>query len=214
MSEAQETTVQVDGEALPFDAETPFANITDELKKKIGPERVVTEIYIDGRSIDIDEEDRLQATALKEMGQLRFVTKEVGGLLKDSLNLAPQICDALSLDCDDIEQFFATGDFVSANNRVAELSSLVDWMLQMIASLQSYGTEDFRDMEFEGTSVLGAVKKMDQLLSKLHEKLQQQNFDEFRSTLKDEFKPELKVWKALFTEASSRWTPRSLQRDS
>lgn len=213
-SSMETVNVELDGKAITFSPEESFGSLSLELKNQLGSERVVTEIYIDGRSIDIEEEDRIQEQSLKDLGRLRFVTKEVGSLLKDSLQLAPQICQALQLDCDDIENFFEKGEFVAANDRIAELSSLVDWMLQMVASLQTYGEEDFRQMSFSGDSVVKLVQRMDKLLNQLHAELQAQSFDNFRNILKNEFKPELVQWHAMFSEAAKCWTPRTSQRAS
>jgi len=212
---SQETvTVQLDDEQLNFDGTSSFASVSDQLKTKVAPNRVVTEVFVDERSLNIEEEEEIQSNTLRDLGSIRFCTREVSALLKDSLQLAPQVCEALYLDCDDIESFFDKSDFGAANERIAELSSLVDWMLQMVASLQSYGDGDFRQMPVGESTVIESVRKMDAILSQMYGFLQSQDFDSFRKLLKAEFKPELKVWQEIFTKASTHWTPRASTRES
>jgi|GEM_PF-6839864 len=215
MAEASaQITVKLDDRDLSFDPESTFGSVESELKKLIAPERVLTEICIDNSSVTIVEEEELQRSLLKNIGKLSFCSKEVSILLRESLQLAPQICDALCLDCDDIENFFSQDDYVEANNRIAELSSLVDWLFQVISSLQAYGSKGFTKQEFSTGSIMEAVKRMDGLLLSLHNYLQAQDFTEFRKILTGPLKNELVSWKTMFTEASTHWTPRPLRRES
>lgn len=200
--------IEVDGASVFVDGDSLFGNFSEELKRKLGPERVLTEIFVDNRAIDIDEEASLLDLSVKDLGQIRLISKEVGALLKDSLQLAPSICDALLLDCDDIEKLFAESSYIEANERIAELSSLVDWLLQMISSLQSYGNASFQEIKVESGTAVDAVTRMDELLRSLHSKLQSQDYPGFRDILKTSFKKELESWKTLFVKVAAEWTPK------
>lgn len=200
--------IEVDGAAVLVDGDSLFGNFSDELKRKLGPERVLTEIFVDNRAIDIDEEASLLELSVKDLGEIKLISKEVGALLKDSLQLAPSICDALLLDCDDIENLFAESSFIEANERIAELSSLVDWLLQMISSLQSYGSSSFQEIKVESGTAVDAVTRMDELLRSLHSKLQSQDYPGFRDILKTSFKSELESWKILFIKVAAEWAPK------
>lgn len=206
--DGQKIEIELDGKPMGFDSNLSFGEISDQLKASIGPSRVLTEIYVDGRAIDIDEEANLTSRQVGDLGDLKFASKDVGLLLKDSLQLAPQICEALVLDCEDIEKFFEVGDFTSANERIAELSSLVDWLLQMIASLQSYGAEDFKQTSVGKGSVFDSVNRMDEVLRKLHQYLQNMDYDSFRSLLKEDFQSELSAWREMFVGVEKSWRPR------
>lgn len=208
-SKAAHIQIDLDNEMVSFQADRPFGEVADQIKKNLGVDRVVTEVFVDDRFIDLEEEARLQSTPIAEMGQLRFKSREVGALIKESLDLAPQICEALSLECQDIDGLFEKQALGEAHERVGELSALVDWLLQLISGLQSYGKSDFRAMSLGTETPVQSVQRMEQILSQLHTSLMAKNFDQFRSTLQGRFAPEIKVWKQMFESAKSEWAPRS-----
>jgi len=214
MSEASSVHVDLDGNPVEFTSDQLFFQVAEEVKHRLSPDRVVTEIVVDGKPIDLEEEGRIHSQAVSGFGKLSFRSTPVSALLKESLELAPQVCQALILDCEDIESLFAEENLTDANNRIAEMSSLVDWLLQVIASLQSYGSENFRDMSFSGTTVLESVKKMESLLLELHGYLETGNVEDFRRVLKTDFRAHTQQWQELFTEASKSWTPRPSVRAS
>lgn len=214
MESTNQINVDLDGQVLAFGQNESFATISEKIKKDLAPARVLTEVLIDDRYIDLDEEENIGQKQIHELGKLGFRSKEVGSLLMESMKLAPKICEALQLECTDIDSFFEKGELQAAHERIGEMSALVDWLLQLISGLQSYGSADFRVLDTGHGNVFDSVKRMETLLSQLHLKLQVQEFDAFREILTGDFKEELGHWGKLFTEASTNWTPRSLQRES
>jgi len=214
MEDATKIEIVLDGENLAFDASASFGAVAEQIKSSLAPHRVVTEIFVDGRSVNMEEEEMMILQSMKDLGQLTFKSREVGLLLKDSLQLAPQICEALLMDCDDIGGMIEKSEFLKANDRIAELSSLVDWLLQMVASIHSYGDDTSRMFEYEGQSLTDTVKRMESSLTKLHTQLQNKDYMAFKSVLQGEFRVELGAWQKMFTEVAKNWTPRILVRAS
>lgn len=215
MSTETQIQCELDGEFLTFEKTLSFGEVSDQIKQELAPQRVLTEIFVDGEVVDLDEEEKMLGQSISKLGSLSFRSKEVGSLFQESLKLAPSICEALILDVDDIDQFFDKGEELKANERVAELSALVDWLLQMISGLQLYGSDDsFQKIAVEAGTSVDSVKRMETLLKEMHSSLEAQQYDQFRATLTGGFKEELKVWKDVFTKASSCWTPRSLGLES
>lgn len=204
----------VDNNSMEVDARKTFAVVSQEVKRGLGPKRVLTEIMIDDRSIDLVEEESLADRPMSELGNVAFKTRDVVELFRESLQLAPKICEALILDCDDVEQFFQTNEMRLAQERIGELTSLLEWLLQLISGMQSIGGQKLEEMHFGNVNVSESVNKMQFLLGKLHLQLAGKQWDLFRGTLKDEFKPEIISWKALFSDAAQSWNPHPSTRDS
>lgn len=207
-------TLTVDSAPLSVDSHKTFSMISQEVKKALGPQRVLTEIFVDGRSIDLAEEESLGGRPVAELGDLIFKTRDVVELFRESLQLAPRICDALLMDCDDIETFFQGGEMRQAQERISELTSLLEWLLQLISGMQSIGGQKLDEMQYGDRNVSESVGKMQYLLSKLHLQLSGKEWDGFRLTLKEEFRAEVTAWKKLFEDAAANWKPQASTRAS
>lgn len=210
MSGMNQSTVILDGQEFAFDPEISFGDAQREIKKQLQNGRVVTEIFVNEEAIDLEKEGSLENEKLKDIGSLRFESREVASLLKDSLRLAPSICEALFQDCSDISEMLQNSKMIEANERIAEFSSLIDWLLQMVSSLQSYGEGDFRKMKVgEGTSI-DVISRTDGLLKALHHELQMQNYESFRHILMNDFRPELSLWHEMFVRAGEEWEAKAI----
>ena len=210
----QKIKLNIDGSEREFDGSRTFGEISEELKTEMSPERVITEISVNGAPLDLNEETSIYHKPLSDLGNVDLKSRDVGDLFKDSLVMAPQICEALQLDCDDIQAFFAEEKVQEAHERIGEMTSLIEWLLQLISGVQMYGSEELKEMQFSHGTVLESVHRMEYLLAKLHKHLASSEFKDFSEILRGEFKHELGVWKTLFEEVSIDWTPRSLKRDS
>ncbi len=206
--ETKMKALELDGEAQEFDSFRTFGAISEEIRTRVAPTRVLTEIYVDDRSIDLEEEEILNRKLFRDLGRVIIRTRNVGDLFRESLQLAPKICQALKLDCEDIENFFAKGDGVSAQERISEMASLMEWLLKLISGVESYGTEKLEKMTFSGGAVISTVAQMQRHLTQLYTHMTRQNWDSFRGILQNEFKREVLTWEALFSELASTWTPR------
>lgn len=204
----------LDNQAMEVDGEKTFAIVSQEVKRGLGPQRVLTEIIIDNRPIDLAEEEELAHRTMKDLGEVTFKTRDVVELFKESLQLAPKICEALLMDCDDVEGFFAANDMKQAQERIGELTSLLEWLLQLISGMQSIGGQKLEEMRFGDVAVMESVNKMQFLLGKLHMQLAGKQWDLFRETLKGEFKSEITVWKVIFSDAAESWSPQPSGRAS
>ncbi len=207
-------TLVLDGSQVSVDPAKTFSVISQELKRGLGPQRVLTEIVIDGRAIDLAEEEAMASKPLAELGDVVFKTRDVVELFKESLQLAPRICEALLMDCDDVENFFKANDMRQAQERIGELTSLLEWLLQLISGMQSIGGRKLEEMHYGEVSVVESVNKMQYLLGKLHLQLAGKQWDSFRECLGGEFKVEVAVWKRLFEDASQNWQPAPSDRAS
>ncbi len=180
MSQSSETiTVTIDGASVQFAPGVLFSEASDAIKSKIAPERVITEVHIDGQFVDMEQELKMAAVPVGQLGELKFQSKEVGALIKESLEMAPQICAALPQECKDIDDLFEANKLTEAHERVGELSALMDWLLQLITSLQSYGENDFRTMAMKTGTPIDTVRRMETLLGKLHQCLIAKNYPSF-----------------------------------
>ncbi|TVQ78616.1 MAG: hypothetical protein EA369_06320 [Bradymonadales bacterium] len=197
-----------------FDSNVSFENLTERLKLEIGPQRVIAEVKLGTDFLGLDDEAKIAQQPLSKLGPLEFFTKEVTDLLKDSLQLAPRICESLALDCQDVLAFFEKEEFEAAHERIGEISSLVDWLLQCIVSLQSYGDESFKTLAVEEGTLVDSVRAMEKILKELHGHLSSQNYGPFLRILLGEFKPQIILWKALFEKAATSWTPRSSKSET
>jgi len=210
MSDSIQTTVILDNQEFLFDAEISFGDAQREIKKKLESGRVVTEIFVNEKAIDLEEEGALENEKLKDIGTIRFKSREVGSLLKESMKLAPTICEALFQDCADIAELLHNSKMIEANERIAEFSSLIDWLLQMVSSLQSYGEGDFRQMTVGDGTALEVISRTDTLLKALHHELQMQNYESFRQILLNDFRPELSLWREMFVKADQEWIAKAI----
>jgi hypothetical protein len=174
----------------------------------------LTEIYVNDRPIDLVEEAEIQAKTLRELGILSFKTRDVVELFKESLQLAPRICDALMMDCEDVEGFFANQQMQEAQERIGELTSLLEWLLQLISGMQSLGGEKIESMSYGDVKVVDSVQRMQVLLGGMHGDLAAQNYDKFRVALRGDFKSEISTWKNIFNDASEKWQPQVSGRES
>lgn len=214
MSTTTTKVLMVDGSPLMVDAQKTFGVASQEVKRGLGPQRVLTEIIIDDRPIDLLEEESLQGKSISDLGNVAFKTRDVVELFRESLQLAPKICEALLMDCDDVETFFVANDMKQAQERVGELTSLLEWLLQLISGMQSIGGEKLEEMHYGDVSVIESVNKMQYLLGRLHLQMAGKQWNDFRATLKTEFRPEIVSWKSLFDGAAKNWNPRPSDRAS
>lgn len=206
--------LELDGELKGFDSNKSFGDISAEVKALVAPHRVVTEIIVDDKNVELDEELVLNETFFKDLGRVVLKTRDVNELFRDSLKMAPQICEALQMDCCDVEQFFVDGNLQAAQERVGEMTSLLEWLLQLISGLQSLGNEKIESMTFSQGKVMDSVNRMQFFLAKLHLNLAGQQWTEFRTTMNGDFKKEVGVWRMLFEEVSKTWTPRTSSLES
>jgi len=200
--------VNVDEVACSFGDQASFGDVSESVKNKIAPSRVVTEVLIDDRFIDLEEEVSLQTIPMAKLGKVAFKTKEVGMLIRESLEMAPQICAALAMECDEINQLFAKQTYVEAHERVGELSALVDWLLQLISGLQSYGAGDFRNTKLTEGTAMDSVRRMESYLSALHGALVAKDYEKFTALLTTDFVAETRIWEEMFNKAREEWAPQ------
>lgn len=200
---------QLDGLDQTADGKKTFGEISDEIRANLAPHRVVTEIRIDGRPIDIAEEEQLTSKALGEIGSLELRSRNVGELFMESLALAPKICEAIHLDCDDIQTFLANSQSAEANERISEMAALVEWLLQLVLGLESFGSRKLKDLEFSEGRVVDSVARMQSHLARLYAYMAQSKWEEFKTVLAGDFRSEVAIWRKLFSELISSWTPRS-----
>jgi len=211
---SQIKNLTVDGNSVEVESGKTFAMISQEIKRGLGPQRVLTEIIIDNRPIDLNEEESLSTKSISELGDVIFKTRDVVELFRESLQLAPKICEALLLDCDDVEGFFKANEMRQAQERIGELTSLLEWLLQLISGMQQIGGQSLEEMKFGDVSVSESVGRMQFLLGKLHLQLAGQQWDLFRETLGGDFRTEVTVWKTLFEVACESWNPQASARVS
>jgi hypothetical protein len=201
-------SVMVDGQEMQFEGAMTFGSVSESLRVKVAPKRVLTEILVDGKHVDLAEEEILRAKSLEEIGSVALKTRDVVELFQESLELAPKICDALSMDCADIETFFQSGDMRAAQERVSEMTALLEWLLQLVAGMQSLGGLKLSEMKFGGSPVSESMNHMEGLLAKLHVQMTAKDWVSFRATLQGDFAAGVSQWKRLFSDAATQWKPR------
>jgi len=195
--------VYLDGEQVAVNSELSFQMLTEQLKAQVGPHRVISDVKLGERFVGLEEEDKLSSKSISSFQEpLEFFSKNIKSLLKESLELAPQVCEALLLDCKDVRQFFEEGNLESAHERIGEISSLVDWLLQCIVSIQSYGGLDLKTLAIEEGSLIDSVRSMERVLKDLHQKLSVHAHEDFQALLMGEFCEHIQLWKKLFEKAS------------
>ncbi len=212
-----ETTLknlELDGVMKSFDPEKTFGDITEEIRTTLPEHRVLAEIIVDNKPLDIVEEEELNQTAFKALGQVIIRSRKVDELFRESLQSGPTICEALQMDCDDMEGFLEKQDYAQAQERLAEMSSLLEWLIQLVVGAQSLGDQKVEDMTFEGGKVMDSMTRMQFQLVQLHFHLGAGNWTEFRRTLSGDFKHEIGVWQKLFKNLATTWTPKSTVRDA
>lgn len=209
---AQMTKIKVDGVERDVDSSLTYAALSEQLKAEHSPSRVIVEIFQDEKPISLGEEDQLRFQLVRDLKSLAFVTKDVTMLFRESLGLAPKICEAMALDIEDIDGFFQAGDFRQAQERVGELTSLVEWLLELISGIQALGDTKIEDLTFSQGGVMDAVQRMNRELVSLHSEMAAQQWDAFRTRLKGSFCAEVQVWRALFTDVASTWNPSAVVR--
>jgi len=207
-AETREIEVNVDEVACAFGAQASFGDVSNSVKSQLPNNRVVTEVFIDNRFIDLEEEISLQPILMAQLGNVAFKTKEIGMLIRESLEMAPQICAALTMECEEIRALFEQQTFVEAHERVGELSALVDWLLQLISGMQSYGVGDFRDTKLNSGTAMDSVRRMESYLSQLHGALVAKDYPQFTDLLTRDFLAETKIWEEMFNKARVEWTPQ------
>jgi hypothetical protein len=206
--------LELDGQIQHFDPNMKFGEISTEIKAKLGARRVLTEIIVDNKAITFTDEESLNDKSFRDLGQVVFKTRKIEELFRESLILAPKICEALRLDCEDVEGFLSKNDSQSAHERVAEMTSLLEWLLQLISGLQSLGDAKLEDLKFSQGKVMDSVNRMQHLLASLHLHLAGEKWDEFRAVLKGDFFNEVGLWQILFEDVSKSWNPNSILLES
>lgn len=201
-------SMDLDGKSFEMPGETSFSDVSKNIKNQVAPKRVLTEIYVDQKAIDLDEEERISKLPIAKLGKLRFVTKPVEELLKESSLTAISICEALKPECDEIDELFEKNEIVKAHQRVGELTALIEWLLQLMSSLHSYGGVSFGEHQISSGMIKDSAKGMEACLFQLHQSLGQKNYTQFRKDLKGRFQEEVSVWKEVFSAVSKHWTPR------
>ncbi|HYE74025.1 MAG TPA: hypothetical protein VEF04_11875, partial [Blastocatellia bacterium] len=193
-------TLELDGSTQNFDAEKTFGVISEEVKRLLAPQRVLTEIVVDGRSIDLDEEEVLNQQLFKNVGTVVLKSRDVKELFGESLVLAPRICEALRLDCTDVDGMFERGEHAEAQDRIGEMTSLLEWLLQVLSGFQALTSDKIEEREYSKGKVIESFNRMQLLLTRLHLHLGSQNWTEFRAILRGEFQVEVQNWETLFNE--------------
>jgi hypothetical protein len=206
--------LELDGLPQEFDCDKTFGAISSEVKTLLAPSRVMTDIFVDGKAVDIYQEETLNRETFKNLGTVVLKSRDVNELFRESLSLAPRICEAMELDCTDIVNFIDAGNMQQAQERIGELTSLLEWLLQLIGGVQSLGKQKLEEMNFSGGKVIDTVNKMQFLLAKLHLHMSAQQWKDFQIVLQGDFAKEIKVWSNLFNEFSKIWSPRSSSRES
>lgn len=207
-------TLEMDGQIKAFDPEKPFGSITEELRTTLPNSRVLAEIIVDNRPIDLSEEEELNQKAFKNLGQVVIRSRRVDELFRESLQVSPRICEALQMDCDDMEQFIEKQEYTQAQERLAEMSSLLEWLIQLVVGAQSLGEKRIEELSFEGGRVMDSMNRMQFQLAQLHFHLGAGNWTEFRKMMTGDFKRELKTWESIFTSLAQTWTPNVTARES
>jgi len=201
--------IKLDGENRFFDAQKTFGAIAEELKNVIAPKRVITEIFLDGQAVGLIEEEDLNKMKISELGEVELKTRNVSELFRESLKLAPQVCQAMRMDVEDIEGLFSEGQLQVAQERVGELTSLLEWLLQLVSGLQTLGVTKLEDMQFSKGPVMNVVTGMQEILVQMHEDLAAQRWEKFRTQLSGGFTTEIEVWETMFNDVSVSWVPQS-----
>ncbi len=202
--------LELDGASREFESHLPFSAVSNELKNLLAPARVVTEIYVNDKPVSIQEEETLSTVPFKDLGKVVIKSREVNELYRESLNLAPQICEALKLDVQDVIRFFQTGDIQTAQERVSEMTALLEWLLQLISGFQAIAQFNLQEMKFSKGLVMESVDRMQALLTDLHVNLSEQKWEPFQTQLQGPFIQEVEVWKILFEEVSTKkWGPEN-----
>ncbi|MDB5037895.1 MAG: hypothetical protein JWQ35_1423 [Bacteriovoracaceae bacterium] len=212
--EATQKQLQLDGEIKIFDPSKTFGVIAEEVRVGLPSDRVLTEIIIDNRPVDLVEEEELNKKEFSILGDVVLKTRQVDELFRESLTVAPRICEALQMDCDELENFLNTDKFQEAANRLTEMSALLEWLIQLVVGAQSLGDKRVEDMTFSQGKVMDSCTRMQFQLVQLHSNLADSKWDAFRKILKGDFKSELKIWETMFSDLSTNWTPRTSVRDS
>ncbi len=203
-------SVMVDGQEMHFESAMTFGSVSESLRVKVAPKRVLTEILVDGKPVDLAEEEVLRAKSLQDIGSVALKTRDVVELFQESLELAPRICDALSMDCADIESFFQAGDMRTAQERVSEMTALLEWLLQLVAGMQNLGGLKLSEMNYGGSPVSESMNHMEGLLAKMHVQMTAKDWVAFRATLQGEFAAGVSQWRRLFSDAAAHWKPRGV----
>jgi hypothetical protein len=201
-------TLELDGESKIFDGSKTFATVSEEIRMALPPERVLAEIYVDDKPIDLAEEEMLNEKILNDLGRVVVKSRRIDELFKESLQSAPHICQVLQQDCIDVEGFLSKNDFESTHERVIEMTALLEWLIQLVIGTQSLGTTNVDAATFEKQKVSESITRMQYQLVQLHFYLGSQNWEEFKKILTGSFRSELSVWEAFFSEASMTWIPQ------
>lgn len=212
--EASQKTLEIDGQVKAFDPTKTFGAITEEIRTGLPTHRVLTDIVVDNKSIDLLEELDLNEKNFGLLGQVVLKTRQVDEVFRDSLNSAPLICRVLQVDCEDLENFIAVEKFKDATDRLQDMSSLLEWLIQLVVGAQSLGTQRVEDMTFSRGRVMDSCTRMQYQIVQLHFNLGSGNWDEFKKVLTGDFKAELKTWEIMFSEIATNWNPRPSTRES
>ncbi len=207
-------SIEIDGELKEFDSNLTFGLISDQIRGSLSADRVLAEIFVDDRSIDISEEEQLNSQFVKDLGRVVLRTRNVDDLFRESLQSAPSICQVLVQDCDDVQTFMNNSQFEEAHERVIEMTALLEWLIQLMMGAQSLGDVEANREKWSKTDLMESITRMQYQLVQIHFYLGSQNWDEFRKALDGTFKSELTVWKSIFDVLAKQWSPRGVARES
>lgn len=212
--DASQKTLELDGQTRAFDIAKTFGAITEEIRTGLPGHRVLTDIVVDNKAVDLLEELDLNDKTFGNIGRVVLRTRQVDEVFRDSLNSAPLICRVLQVDCEDLENFINVEKYKDATDRLQDMSSLLEWLIQLVVGAQSLGTQRVEDMTFSRGRVMDSCTRMQYQIVQLHFNLGSGNWPEFKKVLTGDFKAELNTWEVMFSELSTNWNPRPSTRAS
>lgn len=203
----EEKSLWLDNEKASYSSEMPFGSLSENIRKHLGEQRIVSEVWLDGQALNLEEEQAIQQKPIGDLGEIQFVSKDVQTLFYEALQMAPQVCDALGEQSEAINSSFAKGELQTAHQHVADWSALMEWLLHLVQGLRTYGTISVDEIVVENEKASDSFQRMEQHLQTLQQAFASQNFTSFNQELQGTFKKELGLWKSIFHESAKNWTP-------
>lgn len=129
--------IVINGKEIAKDANMLFGDLVNTLNSELAKgQQVISEIKIDGRSIDEELENKISMKQLSQLGKIDFVTSDPLDLAFEALRSARSYIKQILPRCQSTGELFLKQDLKRAEKEFQEVVDSLDNLTDLLASVQ------------------------------------------------------------------------------
>lgn len=131
------STIRINGKELAKDANMLFGDLVNTLNSELARnQQVISEIKIDGKSVDEELENIISMKQLSQLGRIDFVTSDPLELAFEALRSARAYIKQIIPHCTKAGDLFLKRDLKRAEKEFLDLVNSLDNLTDLLASVQ------------------------------------------------------------------------------